>query len=443
MSIYKYIIGERTITLKNLITAASTSLSDVTLNGYEFSHNPTNVAMVSQSLPTPIANHKYYGRCYQKAPVGYTWADSRFEYYATDAENALMVFTTMPYNPTGDWEFASAITSLSEPREDIAWQLRSFTVAGSDIAYRKELMIIDLTESFGMGLEPSKEWCDENITFFEDEIIQVFPNLKKQIDFENIFLGNSLIEKIYLGSELIFTKKEYPLSFFVKNITVTGNDKFQTTGKAFYTTSGKTIIVFYTVEGETEYISEYNTGSLINGVSVRGTSNVGGSYGYQSGMFFYILEGINTNCNIDIKISGASSVFGDAATLSITESQEKTTYGENNYVNELTFSGTYATSTYFTESECDVGYSEDGETIILMKNGTTTSYENLYFNAKTLLENVFLTNQTGYKDTASKTGYFYACILSGLNKKCNIDIDLSTRSSSSDYVSCYIEMTEI
>ena len=28
-------------------------------------------------------------------------------------------------------------------------------------------MINDLTESFGVGKEPSKEWCDKNIPFFE------------------------------------------------------------------------------------------------------------------------------------------------------------------------------------------------------------------------------------------------------------------------------------
>ena len=28
-------------------------------------------------------------------------------------------------------------------------------------------MIIDLTETFGIGNEPSKEWCDKNINWFD------------------------------------------------------------------------------------------------------------------------------------------------------------------------------------------------------------------------------------------------------------------------------------
>ena len=29
------------------------------------------------------------------------------------------------------------------------------------------LMLIDLTEAFGSGNEPSKEWCDANINYFD------------------------------------------------------------------------------------------------------------------------------------------------------------------------------------------------------------------------------------------------------------------------------------
>ena len=31
------------------------------------------------------------------------------------------------------------------------------------------IMLIDLTEAFGLGFEPTKAWCDENIPYFTGE----------------------------------------------------------------------------------------------------------------------------------------------------------------------------------------------------------------------------------------------------------------------------------
>ena len=43
-------------------------------------------------------------------------------------------------------------------------------------SYVDEVMIVDLTETFGAGNEPTKEWCDENINYFEGTtIIKVEP----------------------------------------------------------------------------------------------------------------------------------------------------------------------------------------------------------------------------------------------------------------------------
>lgn len=44
----------------------------------------------------------------------------------------------------------------------------SINAATSSIIYLDDIMLIDLTESFGAGNEPTREWCDENIPFFED-----------------------------------------------------------------------------------------------------------------------------------------------------------------------------------------------------------------------------------------------------------------------------------
>nr|DAF40623.1 MAG TPA: Extracellular arabinanase, arabinanase, arabinotriose, Geobacillus stearothermophilus [Caudoviricetes sp.] len=44
----------------------------------------------------------------------------------------------------------------------------SINMATSSIIYLDDIILIDLTESFGAGNEPTREWCDENIPYFED-----------------------------------------------------------------------------------------------------------------------------------------------------------------------------------------------------------------------------------------------------------------------------------
>lgn len=165
-----YDLTNLTTTITNLVTNSSTTLSGVTYSNNIYTHNSGTTAMVTQSLPTPIYGHKYYGRCYQKAPTDYSCADGRFEYYAEDTiGTGLMTFSFM--EPTNnEWKMVSKIVELTGEPTSSSWMLRSFTVNGTTDAYRKEIIIIDLTETYGSGNEPNKEWCDNNIPFFEGTI---------------------------------------------------------------------------------------------------------------------------------------------------------------------------------------------------------------------------------------------------------------------------------
>ena len=192
-------------TMTNLVTARNAGLSNVTLTGAEFTHTGGEgiLAMASIAMDKPIYGHKYYGRCYQKAPANFTHADARFEYYSTDiGGTGLMVFGYM--EPTNDeWKMLSSIQQLTGEPVDGAWQLRSFTVNGSANSYRKEILIVDLTATYGIGNEPTKEWCDKNIPFFEGTI----PSIK------NNFKTGDIINIPYSGSEksLILPMGSYKL----------------------------------------------------------------------------------------------------------------------------------------------------------------------------------------------------------------------------------------
>lgn len=140
------------------------SLSGVTVADEVFTFPSGITAMSTCSMPVPTAGHKYYGRVMYKSPAGYTCGDGRFEYFYTDGQN--IVFTTAAGVSTNDtWVLKSSIQSFSSVTAT-SFNMRNFTVNGTADCYRKEPMVIDLTEAFGAGNEPTVEWCDANIPYF-------------------------------------------------------------------------------------------------------------------------------------------------------------------------------------------------------------------------------------------------------------------------------------
>ena len=123
----------------------------------------TRTSMMTQAMPKPIANHKYYGALrWKTAGSSFSAADDRFEWYNSDTSNGMMVFARKNIATNGQWVLLSSIQSLSSVASG-SWQLRNFTVNSTDDSWCTRLMIIDLTDTFGAGNEPTKEWCDANI----------------------------------------------------------------------------------------------------------------------------------------------------------------------------------------------------------------------------------------------------------------------------------------
>ena len=70
-----------TTSITNLVTIDSATFTNMSapVDGI-LTFEAGKLALTQHSLPTPVYGHKYYGRCYQKAPAGHTWGDARFEY---------------------------------------------------------------------------------------------------------------------------------------------------------------------------------------------------------------------------------------------------------------------------------------------------------------------------------------------------------------------------
>lgn len=174
--------------LTNLLpTPSEWTLSDVTILTFEgygetFSFNTGVTAMASCSLSTPEVGHLYYGRCVYMTDAGtaFSCGDGRFEYYYSDSTNGLMVFQTAVENDTaGTVITESKILSITEDISNGAnWQFRNFIVNGTQRAYRAMPLLIDLSQAFGVGNEPTKEWCDKNIPYFLGTQEFTFSDLK-------------------------------------------------------------------------------------------------------------------------------------------------------------------------------------------------------------------------------------------------------------------------
>lgn len=169
-------MASNTITLTNLIPNSSfedssgwggvTYSTAHALFGTRSSELPSGTVQVNSVATTaqPILNHKYYGRHYIKTLGNSTPADCRFEWYAGDGVGLNWVFGTNGGDHQ-NWYMESSIQTV-DIINGSNYVIRNFVVDGTYNCYCDGLMLIDLTASFGSGGEPTKEWCDANISFF-------------------------------------------------------------------------------------------------------------------------------------------------------------------------------------------------------------------------------------------------------------------------------------
>ena len=143
---------------------------------------PTGTTVIaSVVIDRPIVGHKYYGRRYIKTNGNNQPADCRFEVYGGDGANLNWVYAWNNGNHQ-EWEFGSAIHEITAVgyAENVNTIIRCFNVNTTANTWIDGVMLIDLTDCFGEGKEPTKQWCDEHIPFFEGtQIIEVKENIKE------------------------------------------------------------------------------------------------------------------------------------------------------------------------------------------------------------------------------------------------------------------------
>lgn len=114
-----------------------------------------------------------------------------------------------------------------------------------------------------------------------------------------------------------------------------------------------------------------------------------------------------------------------------------------NKVNSITYTGTYATSTYFNVTGSFATITDDDRLIIIMQGGTSTAYENIYFSVASKPTNVTFVGQSIYNYASASTGQYYCAIFKGITKSVNIAIDMSSVNATYDYVTASVTITEV
>ena len=118
-------------------------------------------------------NHKYYARRYIKTDGNAAAIDCRFEIFGGDGDGKNWVFAVNTGN-FPEWTMHSSI-HLIHMKAASSYYFRSFAVRPSNNIYLDGYMLIDLTACFGAGAEPSKDWCDKHIPFFEGTTVIAMP----------------------------------------------------------------------------------------------------------------------------------------------------------------------------------------------------------------------------------------------------------------------------
>lgn len=106
-----------------------------------------------------------------------------------------------------------------------------------------------------------------------------------------------------------------------------------------------------------------------------------------------------------------------------------------NPVSSFTINGDYATSTCYTAAGSGYGILPNGDVVIFIQGGTSTSYEHIYFHAYSLTG---ATAGVGFDvsawDTSDPVQAVYACVLTGVSAGRAITVALDNRDSTYDYV---------
>lgn len=123
-----------------------------------------------------IANHSYYYSFDSKTDskgTGYCYGQLYFKHSEEEWKDWI------PQTNLNIWERLSNIYDApNENSFQIGLVLVDYTESDqAQVCYGDNVLLVDLTETFGAGNEPDKDWCDENIKYFDETKTFFLPDI--------------------------------------------------------------------------------------------------------------------------------------------------------------------------------------------------------------------------------------------------------------------------
>ena len=138
-----------------------------------------NTNMTTQKLPALYSGHKYYFSCRYKTSANST-ISIVLRNNGSDISNSNLFVGASASSFILSSRIISMPINVSKDIGDVCvWNGNT-----SDSIYVSRFILIDLTDTFGRGNEPSKEWCDNNIR--EQETLCNFGNVSNNVTYSNI-----------------------------------------------------------------------------------------------------------------------------------------------------------------------------------------------------------------------------------------------------------------
>lgn len=113
-------------------------------------------------------------------------------------------------------------------------------------------------------------------------------------------------------------------------------------------------------------------------------------------------------------------------------------------VNEITVTGSYTSGTYQQGYWAGLDYRLGAwYLLIVVRGGTSTAYESIYFTNASLPSGVTLEGQSYYSGTSMTSGSMYVAVYKGIAADVDITLDFNSINSSSDYVQCAVTIANV
>lgn len=185
-----------------------------------------------------------------------------------------------------------------------------------------------------------------------------------------------------------------------------------------------------------------NATAYVNGEKITGTATS------TSGIALFSGSVSSNGRKVTVQKNNGSVYIAPNASVSIVGTPDASSNVITKFITSISVTGTYATSTYYdTNFGVQIGYINNTDIVLMMSSGIkNTTYEDFSFNLSSAPSGITCSGDecSDYTSTDGRAGYLSVQIFRGfdVSKQYNISIDMSSRSSTNDYILCDVTIAE-